>query len=954
MIYKPASISPDFWPHRIALMLCGFLLVSTIFSPPGGADQPTNKALVTDKANLPLSDQFAPPGQIRLTNSGDVFFAPGGFAFFRWSSGSGSRTRLLQGGDPLPGFPGSVCEVVGNSLQTNSSGHAAMLNFFALEDARNPRGLFVYDGASFLKVALRDEIAPGTGGQLFSNFTQFRINDSDQVGFQASFDSLPNNSPVGIFIGAPNVAPVKVAVTGETAPGTGGGVYSNLQLIGFNNAGQVAFLSDITGGTTIRAVFIGTTSGVSKVAATLDPATGTTGFFNLLPVVTNYALNENGDLAFRSIVSGIAPSAVDGIWIGNSSAPPTKLLGNNDLTGSSLGGSFGVGVTLRGFNNAGKVLFQSNPVGATSNHALFLKDLSNPTQVVFARNQSAPGGTTETFLNTLQASLNDSGDVAFLAQLQGGSAPFGYFLGSGAALPIKIALQGEATPVGGTYGLAGLLTPAQINNVSQVAFTADVLGPNTTGAFSWTPGGGTVSIVNTNDTLPEGANPIIRTFMPGASDDRFVFRAFKAGGRSIAFTEPIEPGGGKTTRIVGEGDSAPGIGGALYGVSAEISIINDNEEAAFATNRVIGASVYPAGVIFTHKPGVGLQKVAATGDTAPGTGGGTFLSFGSVQTPPSQLNSQGQVAFFANIAGSAGNASRNGVFIGSVGGVVQAVARMGDVSPIGGAFANITNTDISLNESGQVTFHAISQSGITQTPAIFTGSVTASPVKVVARGDAGPGGSIVNVIPLNFQMNNAGQVVYVAGLVGGSSPEGIFLGTAGGAQASVALAGAGAPGSGGGVFSDFRDFDIELNNSGAVAFRADITGGTASSGVYLGSASAPPAPRLIEGQPLPGGGTVGPLTPALNFIGEPFALTESGEMSIFVFNVSGAPNLPGHVIADPAGVLREFVTVGKKAQGTGSDFGITLQAVATNSTGRFFFSAILVNGQTRWGVFADK
>ena len=954
MIYKPASISPDFRPRRMALMLCGFLLVSTIFSPPGGAGQSTNKALVTDKANLPLSDQFAPPGQIRLTNSGDVFFTPGGFATFRWSSGSGSHTRLLQAGDPLPGFSGSVCDLVGNGLQTNSSGHAAMLNFFALEGARNPRGLFVYDGASFLKVALRDEIAPGTGGQLFANFLQFRINDSDQVGFQASFDTLSNNSPVGIFIGAPNVAPVKVAVAGETAPGTGGGVYGNLQLIGFNNAGQVAFLSDITGGTTTRAVFIGTTSGVSKVAAIFDPAPGTTGFFSLLPVVNNYALNENGDLAFRSIVSGIAPSAVEGIWIGNSSAPPTKLLVNNDPTGSSLGGSFGVGVTLRGFNNAGKVLFQSNPVGATSTQALFLKDLSNPTQVVFARNQPAPGGTTETFLITLQASLNDSGDVAFLATLQGGSAPFGYFLGSGAAPPIKIALQGEATPVGGTYGLAGLLAPAQINSVSQVAFLADVLGPNTTGAFRWTPGGGTVSIVNTNDTLPAGANPIIRTFMPGASDDRFVFRAFKAGGRSIAFTKPIKRGRRQITRIVGEGDSAPGIGGALYGVSADVSLINDNEEVAFATNRVIGASVYPAGVIFTHKPGVGLQKVAATGDTAPGTGGGTFVSFGSVQTPPSQMNSQGQVAFFANIAGSALNASRNGVFVGSVSGVVQAVARMGDVSPIGGAFVNITNTDISLNESGQVTFHAISQSGLTQTPAIFTGSGTASPVKVVARGDAGPGGSAVSVIPLNFQMNNAGQVVYVAGLVGGSSPEGIFLGTAGGAQASVALAGNGAPGTGGGVFSDFRDLDIELNNSGAVAFRADITGGTASSGVFLGSASAPPAPRLIEGQPLPGGGTVGPLTPALNFIGEPFALTESGEMSIFVFNVSGAPNLQGHVIADSAGVLREFVTVGEKARGTGSDFGITFQAVATNSTGQFFFSAILVNGRAKWGVFADK
>ncbi|MGH9939010.1 MAG: hypothetical protein ACREAM_22450, partial [Blastocatellia bacterium] len=151
MIYKPASISPDFRPRRMALMLCGFLLVSTIFSPPGGADKPTTKALVTDKANLPLSDQFAPPAQISLTDSGDVFFNPGISAFFRWSSGSGSRTRLLQAGDPHPGVPGSVCDLVGNGLQTNSSGHAAMLNFFSVENARNPRGLFVYDGASFLK-----------------------------------------------------------------------------------------------------------------------------------------------------------------------------------------------------------------------------------------------------------------------------------------------------------------------------------------------------------------------------------------------------------------------------------------------------------------------------------------------------------------------------------------------------------------------------------------------------------------------------------------------------------------------------------------------------------------------------------------------------------------------------------------------------------------------------------
>ena len=66
-----------------------------------------------------------------------------------------------------------------------------------------------------------------------------------------------------------------------------------------------------------------------------------------------------------------------------------------DPTGTTLGGNFGLNVFLHGFNDSGKVLFRSNPGGgATSNHALFLKDLSSTAQEIFARNQAAPGGTT--------------------------------------------------------------------------------------------------------------------------------------------------------------------------------------------------------------------------------------------------------------------------------------------------------------------------------------------------------------------------------------------------------------------------------------------------------------------------------------------------------------------------------------------------------------------------------
>ena len=82
---------------RLAIGFCLLLLV-TIPVPVAG-DKAGASPLITDKVNLPLSNQFGPPNQFGLTGSGDVFFTPRQTALFRWDSGSGTRTRLLQAGD---------------------------------------------------------------------------------------------------------------------------------------------------------------------------------------------------------------------------------------------------------------------------------------------------------------------------------------------------------------------------------------------------------------------------------------------------------------------------------------------------------------------------------------------------------------------------------------------------------------------------------------------------------------------------------------------------------------------------------------------------------------------------------------------------------------------------------------------------------------------------------------
>src|SRR5712692_4878556 len=90
---------------RLSLMaiILSVVLALVAAVPYTYADKPSTAALVTDKADLPMSKQFGAPNRIALTNSGAVFFTSGSnTALFR--SSAGARTRLLQAGDAHPGF----------------------------------------------------------------------------------------------------------------------------------------------------------------------------------------------------------------------------------------------------------------------------------------------------------------------------------------------------------------------------------------------------------------------------------------------------------------------------------------------------------------------------------------------------------------------------------------------------------------------------------------------------------------------------------------------------------------------------------------------------------------------------------------------------------------------------------------------------------------------------------
>ncbi len=903
------------------------LAAAVLLAPPCAAQQPTATAIITDRSLVPASNYFSmPPNQFRLTGTGDVVFTSGfGTGLFRWNRATGRRVRLLQTNDPIEvlglteELAGSIVDnpAVGGTLQANSAGHLAMVIVAAVAGERDPAGVFVFDGSAYRLV---DSADPTAALQVF-------INDAGKVAFRTATGPLNASPPL---IRMETLAGALVDVAEVPSPSPIGGTYSNLQIIGYNNAGHIAFLADIQGVPGVnRAVFLadGTSTPVPLVKSGDPVAAGQT--FNLRPAVSNYFFNGSDEVAFAADVAG----GTSGIWIARPGGAPVKLARMGEPTGIDGWGNHSGPFTLRGFNGAGQVLFDSNVSSGGGGHALFLKDL-NPatTAVVFWRGQATGS---EHFDRVQQAALNGAGQVAFMATLMEGST--GWYSGSGAGEPVKIALEGETTPAGGSFGLAGRNTPALINAAGEVVFVADILGLNAVGLFSWTASGGIQPVVTSLDMLPAGSNLVVRPVLPASRGSEALVRVCRAGGQTTFYAKDLKSGMSGLRKIVSEYDRVDGAGTV---VSPGAFTMNAKGEVVFLT-ALLGSAMYPRSGILGSLPASGVESAVLAGDSAPG--GGAFTSFSGLQ-----LNDRTELAFFAatNIPNSAG------IFVASRASGLQAVVRQNHPGwpwpGGGGALFSALNASPQLNAAGQVAFQG-SGAGAS---GLFLGSAGAAPLKLMQSGESASGGGVFNNAPPTFKLNAAGQVAYSTALSGGGS--GVYLAACdSGACASqkVARAGEPAPNAGGAWFAFFREDSVELNNAGQVAFWAGLDSSVPAprQGWFLWSAGAGAASRLLQQQLLPDGGRAS-WVPGGSGIA---ALADSGELAVFIDEVSAGPE-PRFVIAGANGVLRPFATSGDLADGTGSQFGNLYRPVVATPSGRFYFGAALVHGPARFGIFRDR
>ena len=259
--------------------------------------------------------------------------------------------------------------------------------------------------------------------------------------------------------------------------------------------------------------------------------------------------------------------------------------------------------------------------------------------------------------------------------------------------------------------------------------------------------------------------------------------------------------------------------------------INDSGQAAINAGVTIGNRIVEMLLLFSEGR---LTRIVQDGDISPV--GTIFKGCGFGQPA---INEKGEVAFHACGETTAGFFS-DGVFIYSSAGMNKVVVS-GDRSPLGEIIINVVPAQpVQINDLGEVLFGAsVIPDPMTQKFGLFLATKEGIR-KIEVDGDSMPGGGVVTKRTVgNGDLNNKGDVAFSVNLTGGQSDSGIFLDSGG--QISKLMA-EGDPSPIGGTFSPLVDPNLRedfptprINENGTVAFKVRVTGGGATSAIFLAS-----------------------------------------------------------------------------------------------------------------------
>ncbi len=258
----------------------------------------------------------------------------------------------------------------------------------------------------------------------------------------------------------------RIAVTGQAAPN--GGVFDRFSVESLpivapiNGKGQVAFFASVVRGRASEGFFLSTGTRISKLVADGDavPGGGVFSGFGRHPLPT---LNDAGELAFAATITGAR--AVEGVFVASPRGIRAVALAGGAAPDISSG-TF-ANLDTPSINNRGEVAFLAIVRrGRESIEAIYLQS-GGKTRKVVAQGDPAPAG--GTFAGFGPPSLNGSGLIGFAAVVEGRAVPGGVFVAKAGAIKMLVG-AGEDTPDGGIF--AKFSERVAVNEAGTIAFNA--------------------------------------------------------------------------------------------------------------------------------------------------------------------------------------------------------------------------------------------------------------------------------------------------------------------------------------------------------------------------------------------------------------------------------------------------------------------------------------------------
>ncbi len=249
--------------------------------------------------------------------------------------------------------------------QVNAAGRSAFIVTLTLAGTLNREVVRVDDTGALVSVAIEGDLAPDTGGRVFSDFGFAGIFDDDTVGFLATLDNSDSATDSAIMRDG-NV----LYQEGGAVPGMPGLIWDgNFDEVQWNAAGDVLFegnTSDVGGRDMVLLRNVG---GVEEIVAQEEQFVDARAGLDFLELILQSALADNGDWAFRGNL-GVAPSASDAVVIAGNGFYAQQGDPIPELPGAVLGNFNGVDT-----NSVGDVLYLAdieNAADASVDEGLFL------------------------------------------------------------------------------------------------------------------------------------------------------------------------------------------------------------------------------------------------------------------------------------------------------------------------------------------------------------------------------------------------------------------------------------------------------------------------------------------------------------------------------------------------------------------------------------------------------